>query len=108
MSSSANPSWSSETVLNSGASIISQITGSTKTENSKFFFLRRLHSYCQTKKNRERLKISGILIVYWPIAIKFRTREQTSKTQTKLSRALLVYFSQHNNISLIFLVFTVV
>ncbi|XP_073241105.1 uncharacterized protein [Porites lutea] len=37
MSSSANPSWSSETVLNSGASIISQITGSTKTENNTFF-----------------------------------------------------------------------
>ena len=27
-------------------------------------------------------KISGMLIVYWPITIKFRTREQTSKPQT--------------------------
>ena len=33
-------------------------------------------------ENRERLKISGILIVHWPITIKFRIRKQTVKPQT--------------------------
>ena len=39
-------------------------------------------SYCQSQKTVNNWKISGILIVYWPIKIKFRTREQTSKQQT--------------------------
>ena len=38
-------------------------------------------SYCQSQKTENR-KILGMLIVYWPITIKFRTREQTSKQQT--------------------------
>ena len=33
-------------------------------------------------------KISGMLIVYWPITIKFRTREQTSKPLTNYSCCL--------------------
>ena len=39
-------------------------------------------SSCQSQKTVNNWKISGILIVYWPIKIKFRTREQTSKQQT--------------------------
>ena len=38
--------------------------------------------YCQTQKTVNTWKISGMLIVYWPITIKFRTCEQTSKPQT--------------------------
>ena len=38
--------------------------------------------YCQTQKTLNTRKTSGMLIVYWPIAIKFRTCEQTSKPQT--------------------------
>ena len=39
--------------------------------------------YCQTRgKTVNTWKISGMLIVYWSITIKFRTREQTSKPQT--------------------------
>ena len=37
--------------------------------------------YCQTQKTANTWKISGMLIVYWPITIKFRIREQTSKPQ---------------------------
>ena len=33
-------------------------------------------------ENREHLKMSGMLIVYWPITMKFRIRKQTSKPQT--------------------------
>ena len=32
-------------------------------------------------ENREHLKNSGMLIVYWPITIKFRIRKQTSEPQ---------------------------
>ena len=39
-------------------------------------------SYCQTQKTVNTWKISGMLIVYWPITIKFRIRKQTSKPQT--------------------------
>ena len=35
--------------------------------------------YCQTQKTVNTWKISGMLIVYWPITIKFRIRKQTSK-----------------------------
>ena len=42
----------------------------------------KLSFYCQTQKTVNTWKISGMLIVYWPITIKFRTREQTSKPQT--------------------------
>ena len=58
-------------------------------------------------------KISGMLIVYWPITIKFRIRMQSSKPQTNyrccllFSYLLLAYFLQHNNIPWIFLVFMV-
>ena len=34
-------------------------------------------SYCQTQKTVITWKISGMSIVYWPITIKTRTREQT-------------------------------
>ena len=37
--------------------------------------------YCQTQKTANTWKISGMLIVYWPITIKFRIRKQTSKPQ---------------------------
>ena len=33
-------------------------------------------------ENREHLKMSWMLIVYWPITMKFRIRKQTSKPQT--------------------------
>ena len=39
-------------------------------------------AYCQTQKTVNTWKISGMLIVYWPITIKFRIRKQTSKPQT--------------------------
>ena len=58
-------------------------------------------------------KISGMLIVYWPITIKFRIRMQSSKPQPNyrccllFSYLLLAYFLQHNNIPWIFLVFMV-
>ena len=39
-------------------------------------------SNCQTQKTVNTWKISGMLIVYWPITIKFRIRKQTSKPQT--------------------------
>ena len=35
-------------------------------------------NYCQTQKTANTWKISGMLIVYWPITIKFRIRKQTS------------------------------
>ena len=35
--------------------------------------------YCQTQKTMITWEISGMLIVYWPITIKFRIRKQTSK-----------------------------
>ena len=38
--------------------------------------------YCQTHKTMNTWKFSGMLIVYWPITIKFRIRKQTSKPQT--------------------------
>ena len=38
--------------------------------------------YCQTQKTLNTWKFSGMLIVYWPIIIKFRIRKQTSKPQT--------------------------
>ena len=38
-------------------------------------------------------KISGVLIVYWPITIKFRMRKQTSKPQTNYRCCL--QFSYH-------------
>ena len=41
-----------------------------------------LPSYSQTQKTVNTWKISGMLIVYWPISIKFRIRKQTSKPQT--------------------------
>ena len=37
---------------------------------------------CQTQKTVNTWKFSGMLIVYWPIASKFRIRKQTSKPQT--------------------------
>ena len=46
------------------------------------FRIFKVHIYCQTQKTVNTWKISGMLIVYWPITIKFRTCEQTSKPQT--------------------------
>ena len=46
------------------------------------FFMSKVNYYCQTQKTVNTWKISGMLIVYWPITIKFRTCEQTSKPQT--------------------------
>ena len=46
-------------------------------------------AYCQIQKTVNTWKISGMLIVYWPITIKFRTREQTSKPQTNYRCCLL-------------------
>ena len=43
---------------------------------------RALNNYCQTQKIMKTWKISGMLIVYWPISIKFRIHKQTSKPQT--------------------------
>ena len=34
--------------------------------------------YCQTQKNVNSWKISGMLIVYWPITMKFRTCDWTN------------------------------
>ena len=45
------------------------------TEISTFY-------YCQSQKTVNTWKISGMSIVYWPITIKFRTHEQTSRPQT--------------------------
>ena len=39
-------------------------------------------SYCQTQKTVNTWKISGMLIAYWRITIKFRIRKQTSEAQT--------------------------
>ena len=39
-------------------------------------------AYCQIQKTVNTWKISGMLIVYWPITIKFRIRKLTSKPQT--------------------------
>ena len=38
--------------------------------------------YRQTQKTEDTWKFSGMLIVYWPITIKFRIGKQTSKPQT--------------------------
>ena len=38
--------------------------------------------YCETRKTVNTWQISGMLIVWWPITIMLRTREQTSKPQT--------------------------
>ena len=38
--------------------------------------------YCQTQKTANIWKIPGMLIVYWPITIKFRIHKQSSKPQT--------------------------
>ena len=66
--------------------------------------------YCQTQKTLKTWEISGILIVYWPITIKFRIRKQTSQPQTNYRCCLrfsylgpywlISNFSQHNNIPL--------
>ena len=45
--------------------------------------------YCQTQKTVNTWKISGMLIVYWPITIKFRIRLQSSKPQTNYRCCLL-------------------
>ena len=37
---------------------------------------------CQTRKTVDPWKISGMLVVYWPIKIKFMIFKQTSKPQT--------------------------
>ena len=37
---------------------------------------------CQTQKTVNTSKISGMLIVYWPITIKFRIRKENPKPQT--------------------------
>ena len=47
-----------------------------------FYHLRDIFlksTYCQTQKTMNTCKISGMLIVYCPITIKFRIRQQTSK-----------------------------
>ena len=47
-----------------------------------FYHLRDIFlksTYCQTQKTMNTCKISGMLIVYWPITIKFRIRNQISK-----------------------------
>ena len=41
-----------------------------------------IYYHCQTQKTVNTWKISGMLIVYWPITIKFRIHKQTSKPQT--------------------------
>ena len=52
--------------------------------------------YCQTQKTVYTLKISGILIVYWPLTIKFRIRKQTSKPQTNYRGCLrFSYLATH-------------
>ena len=51
--------------------------------NPGFFYKKQIKhktkgtSYCQTQKTVNNWKISGMLIVYWPITIKFRTGEET-------------------------------
>ena len=44
--------------------------------------IKQIQIYCQTQKTVNTSKISGTLIVYWPITIKFRICEQSSKPQT--------------------------
>ena len=49
---------------------------------SDFHTFSRGNSYCQTQKTVNTWKISGMLIVYWPITIKFRIRKHTPQPQT--------------------------
>ena len=49
---------------------------------SDFHTFSRGNSYCQTQKTVNTWKISGMLIVYWPITIKFRIRKHTPQKQT--------------------------
>ena len=58
-----------------------------RTENCLFFlsslvYILSADFYWQTRETVNTWKISGMLIVYWPIKIKFRIREQTSTPQT--------------------------
>ena len=41
-----------------------------------------IYIYCESQKTVNTWKISGMLIVWWPIKIMFRTCEQTSKPQS--------------------------
>ena len=51
--------------------------------------------YCQTQKIVNTWKIWGMLIVYWPITIKFRIRKQTSKPQTNYRCCLRFSYLGH-------------
>ena len=60
-----------------------------KTQKIWYRFLTALRNYemcqgfyCETQKTVNTWKFSGMLIVYSPITVKFRTREQTAKPQT--------------------------
>ena len=86
------------------------------TLHSKWIYLATLSPFVfiynilllSNSEDREHLKNSrNVDCVHRPITIKFRIRKQTSKPQfnysccswfSKLSRTLLAYFSQHNNI----------
>ena len=56
---------------------IHSLNHATKSCNNTHF-----SDSCPPQKTVNTWKISGMLIVYWPITIKFRIRKQTSKPQT--------------------------
>ena len=62
--------------------------------------------YCQTQKTVNAWKFSGMLIVFWPITIKFRIGKQTSKPQTNYQCCLrFSYLTPHWLISRITITF---
>ena len=70
--------WSLETTSHCKKSIrIHSLNHATKSCNNAHF-----SDSCPPQKTVNTWKISGMLIVYWPITSKFRIRKQTSKPQT--------------------------
>ena len=71
-----------------------------RPESFSFFlsylnFVNDIEVYSQTQKTMNTWKISGMLIVYWPITIKFRIRKQTSKPQTNCRCCLRFSYLAH-------------
>ena len=58
-----------------------------------FLWLIALRNYCHSQETANTWNILGLLIVYWPITIKFRIHKQTSKPQTNYRCCLR--FSYH-------------
>ena len=90
-----NKSYSKNYLAEDRMSMWKTILGNTVIFiNKEIFTTSMIHhtKYRQTLKTVNTWKISGILIVYWRITIKFRTRKQTAKPQTNYCYCLRFSF----------------